>query len=141
MFKHGPCETRGHLVQILGIIFLDSTERSNGWCTRSTIGNSTCSPRCRRSCRVGDPEREMPSIHTAIHRAGGEIWETPAESCGSVSTEAIFRYLSSVDKLDKNEPKSGVASPNHTATMSWTVLGCIDASDSESRIMFQDFFG
>ena len=34
----------------------------------------------------------------------------------------------------KNLPKSGLASPNHAANLAGLVLGCFDASDTESRL-------
>ena len=37
---------------------------------------------------------------------------------------------------DRNDPKAGLASPCQPANLSGLVLGCTDASDSESRLIF-----
>ena len=63
---------------------------------------------------------------------GGVVAYRDLSAAGAV--DEAMRNLFAYPARERNDPTSGLASPNRTAYLSGRVLGWIDASNSESRL-------
>ena len=110
------------------------SERDRGGLDVCSIDGASLGRAPQGGCRI--PPRISPILTTAAATTG---WAPRTPRLSQRAGNCRSPWPSRVPNRARNDPKPGLASPNHITNLSGPVLGCIDASNRESRPVFQDF--